>query len=441
MRPEKAGWADYAATAVIAVSVLALAAGLLASGTAVRADFDSADDSQPRFDPAAVEPEWLSHLWSGTTSLAGAPLVTRGNVVTADESGTLVGHRAGTGEEEWSYTHPGTLCGADHVGDVLVGVYDTGDGCGTVTALDTTAQSYSGTRMAQFPAGPDRLQLRSTADHLLALGPGRLEVWRPDLVRTIEYGEVLAPQEPDSQPREDCEFASAGLSDSRFAVSERCPGDLSQRLTVSTLVPEDSRIPEEDHSGETGADALHVLAVDGGAVLALEHRDGRWSVRNFVAPASSRPVLELDTDTGSPLLPGPETLVVDEESVLWFDGGATHAFDVRRGVHEWSVPGTTGPGLVLGSGPGERDEAEPGALVMMPVPGGRLVVDAETGENVRTLADPPGTGTSADTGGSAVTGSSQIGDVLYERRGDLVNAFKMCTPASEDPACDRTNGG
>lgn len=421
---------------------MAVTAGaVLTTGTAARSQFSPADTEQPVYGPATDMPTTLERLWAHPSEGTGAPLTTKGNLVTVAADGTLVGRDAGSGEQQWSYSHAGRFCAATFYADVLVAAFDGASGCSDVTALDPTAQYYASTRQSAFP---DIMELTSTWRHALALSPERLEIWRDDLVRTIEYGTVEAPQEPGMQPRRGCTLGSAALTDDRFAVAERCPGDDSARLTVSETVPEDNRKPEEIASDVTGADELWVLAVSGDDTLALTRRGADWAVEWFTAPTSYSPVLRLP---GAPeLVPGPAGLAGDGEQLRWFDGAATHAFDLATGTLTWTVPGTSGPGLTGGWSPDPEDRSARD-WVLLPS-GGRLVAvdhsgggeirwydpsggedggaphhddDDDTGVAVPGADTAPGAGVSA----SSVVGLSQIGDILYERRGGEVHAYKM----------------
>src|SRR5699024_7333519 len=130
-------------------------------------------------------PTSLQPLWSHASGGAGAPLTTKGNLVTIDDDGTLVGRDAGSGEPRWTYSHAGRPCAATFYADILAAAFDGAAGCSDVTALDPTSQQYTSTRQSAFP---DAMELTSTWRHALASSPERLEIWRDDLVRTVEYG-------------------------------------------------------------------------------------------------------------------------------------------------------------------------------------------------------------------------------------------------------------
>ena len=410
--------------AVITGVMVVVAAVVLLTGSAARSDFAAADVEQPVYGPATAPPTSLQTLWTHPSADSGAPLTTKGNLVTATRDGTLIGRDAGSGEQTWTYTHAGSLCAATFYADILVAAFDGASGCSDVTALDPTAQQYSSTRQSAFP---DTMLLTSTWRHALALGPQRLEIWRDDLVRTVEYGTVEAPQEADMQPRTGCALGTAGLTDERFAVTERCPGDDSARLTLSETVPEDSRKPEEIASDTTGADGLWIIDVSDDGVLALTDRGGDWAVEWFTAPRDYVPVLTLPAEPA--VKPDAATLTGDDAQARWFDGSATHAFSATTGAHSWTAPATTGPGLTGGWSP-DPDVATTLDWVVVPVSGGFRVLDHGTGAETRVLPATAGQddGEGAPPGsveGGEVTGLAQIGDILYERRDGAIHAYKM----------------
>ena len=150
------------------------------------------------------------------------------------------GHDAATGDVAWSYHRDLALC---TVGAGFPGT-DDGDGhalalyagrtgwCSELTALHPS----SGTRADA--SNPDMRPGVATARRRLATSPRPaptyLEVWRSDLVRTLEYGDVPTPVQPGKQPRPECTYGSTAVSSDRIGVIERCPDAPTDRLTVLT---------------------------------------------------------------------------------------------------------------------------------------------------------------------------------------------------------------
>lgn len=410
--PERRTRRDLATSVIIAVVMVAVASTVLLTGSAARSEFAAAEVEQPVYGPADERPTELRHLWSHESADTGAPLTTRGNLVTVDPDGTLVGRDAGSGDAVWSYSHAGRLCSATFYADILAAAFDGAAGCSDVTALDPTTQQYSHTRQSAFPA---EMSLRSTWRHTLAFSTERLEIWRDDLVRTVEYGAVDAPQEPAMQPRTGCSLISADLTDERFAVSERCPGDDSVRLTISETVPEDNRIPEDIASDVTGADGVWVLGIRDHGVLALVNRGADWAVEWFETPDRHTTVLPLPHEPR--LTPTPDTVARDHNQVRWFDGAATHAFDMAAHAHDWTVADTSGPGLTGGWSP-DPDTHAGSDWVVLPIGDGFAVVDHADGREQRRFEVHAGAA-------HHPTGLSQVGDILYERRDGVIHAYKL----------------
>ncbi|MGY2061721.1 Rv3212 family protein, partial [Nocardia gipuzkoensis] len=125
----------------------------------------------------------------------------------------------------------------------------------------------SGLRRSARSSYMDRdVKLSADGNYVLALGADRMEMWRPDLVRTLEYGYVDAPVNVRTQPRKGCKLLSAASNTSRLAVLERCPDDSAVRLSVLNPAPKDNTVPEEYGSHvltEPGAvsDQARVIAV------------------------------------------------------------------------------------------------------------------------------------------------------------------------------------
>ena len=227
------------------------------------------------------------------------------------------------------------------------------------------------------------------------------------------------------QPRSGCTLDSAALTDERFAVSERCPGDDSVRLTLSATVPEDNRKPEEIASDVTGADEMWVLGMTDEGTLALTRRGTAWAVEWFTSPVEFAPVLPLPAQPQH--LPSQAAVSGDNTQLRWFDGAATHAFDLEAGIYQWTAAGAWGPGLTGGWSPDPEDHTARD-WVLVPRAGGFAVLDHDTGTELRWLdaaVGAPGENQDFDDDDTAITGLSQIGDILYARSQGEIHAFKM----------------
>ena len=73
-------------------------------------------------------------------------------------------------------------------------------------------------------------------------------MFRSDLVRTVEYGDVPTPRQVGRQPRPNCESTGFAATSGRLAVLQRCPDEPADRLTV--LIPDGAEAdkPQEEFS-------------------------------------------------------------------------------------------------------------------------------------------------------------------------------------------------
>lgn len=167
------------------------------------------------------------------------PLTVAGLIITYDKDSGTIKASTSSGEEKWTYTRKPELCGMVGAWDDVVAVYRTNIGCGDVVSIKATTGQYSHTRSA---IAPDEVEIISSNDRVGYVAPTRTEIWRSDLVRTVEYGEVEAPQEPDFQPNAECSRTSALTRKEFYAVTEKCEDGSWLRMQKAT--PEDSRKPE-----------------------------------------------------------------------------------------------------------------------------------------------------------------------------------------------------
>lgn len=228
---------DLIATGVIAgISALLLGTAFL-TAPARDAHLVAAEEEQQDYGHLAVVPKSFSEGFTLTdTSGRDQPLVANGLVITYDNH-TLTATTP-EGETAWTYERPNDLCLVDQAWDKVVATYRDNAGCGDVVAIDAKTGTYAGTRSAIAPEDVVRL---ASNDRVGYASDERVEVWRSDLVRTVEYGYVEAKQEPDMQPHE-CTITSALTRTELVAVTEVCDDGAFLRLQEAT--PEDSRKPE-----------------------------------------------------------------------------------------------------------------------------------------------------------------------------------------------------
>lgn len=247
---------DLIATGIIAA--IAIIALLIAFFTAPirKATLTPAAEDIPDAGMLAVAPTALTE---GPTlnddSPNPRPLIVSGLIITYDAAANTIHGFTHDGQEQWSYKRDAELCGMASAWGDVVAVYRTNIGCGDVVAIKASTGQYSHTRSA---IAPEDVALISSNDRVGYIAPSRSEIWRSDLVRTVEYGEVEAPQEPDSQPHAECTRTSALTRKEFYAVTEQCEDGAWLRTQKAT--PEDSRKPEI-HSSVEIPEGSYLVAV------------------------------------------------------------------------------------------------------------------------------------------------------------------------------------
>lgn len=253
---------DLIATGVIAgVSALLLGTAFF-TAPARDAHLVSAEEEQEDYGQLAVVPKSFSEEFSlPDTSGRDQPLVSSGMVITYNDN--ILSATTPEGETVWTYERPNELCLVDQAWGKVVATYRDNAGCGDVVAIDAKTGKYAGTRSA---IAPDKVVRLVSNDRVGYASSERVEVWRSDLVRTVEYGHVEAKQEPDMQPNE-CTITSALTRTELVAVTEICDDGAFLRLQEAT--PEDSREPEVLADIEISPDAYLVsISQDAAAVYA-----------------------------------------------------------------------------------------------------------------------------------------------------------------------------
>lgn len=409
VRPERRTRGDLIAVAVITAAVLGLAA-LIWWGAPERATVSHPlrGDGPPPPAAAVAVPDAPEEAWRAPSTVPGTPLIAADAVVTAD-GGTVTARDPRTGQQLWSYARPNEVCAVAAHADRVVAVYRTGAGCSEVTALD----ARTGVR-AEQRSGPvdDRISLIPAGSHLFVIGADRAEVWRSDLVRTLEYGRVDAPAQPHRQPRTGCTFVSAGAAAHQLAVLERCPGDEGERLTTLVPDPEDSTEPEVNGSLALTVDQVpvrdgQIVAVtDDRVALAVDAPEPRLVLLDAQGARLADDALPgpVTADTGLPVPAGPV--------LLWWTGAETVALDPEELSVRWIVPDTAGPGTAYAG------------RILIPVADGWADTDPRTGE-VGRIVEIDRTDVSAGP-----VGLTALGALVLDTAGGEVTAY---LPAAGQP--------
>ncbi|MCZ4078317.1 hypothetical protein O1W68_10215 [Rhodococcus sp. H36-A4] len=406
LAPERRRRSDIAVAAAIAVVTVLVLGVVWLRSDAHGTTSAPAESPLPRANVATSIPDALTEAWRASSPVTSAPVTTGSAVVTGD-GGTVSGRDPLDGSIAWSYVRDRNLCAVTDAWNTIVAVYQDARGCSQVTALD----SSSGTRKAQRSSDADaNVTLSEDGTYVTSRGDTRMELWRSDLVRTLEYGRVDAPVNPSSQPRSGCTLLSSASNSSRVAVLEQCPGESGARLTTMNPAPKDAQQPEEYGSSVvaaligpdgpvTGASIL-VASGDRVAVSIPAHSSQRPRVAVF--DGNAQPLSEFDlpaaiVDENRP--PTAEAVVKAASVFSWWTGSGTVALGLTDLAPMWSIPGALGPGTVMAG------------RLLVPVPDGTAVIDPTEGTVERTLE--------VDRAGyTGPVGMSVIGDVVIEQRGD-----------------------
>ncbi|WP_054815072.1 Rv3212 family protein [Nocardia arizonensis] len=409
LAPERRTRADIITAVAIAVVVSIAALVVWARGDATGTE--SVTASTPLSAPPSADrlPTTLRELWHAEDDASRRALTSAGVVVTA-EGGTVTGRDPRSGAQVWRYRRDMPLCGVEAQFSMVLAVYKDQRGCSQATLL---AGESGQRRTARSSYMDPRVRLSVDGTYALAQGPRRLEMWRSDLVRTVEYGFVDAQVNVKTQPRKDCDLLSSASNPSRLAVLERCPGDQADRLTVLNPVPKDNTVPEEYGShvlSGAGADSrdARVLAVSDNRILVYLPGAGAQGGEETGAPR-----LAVYDANGNPLTthrllaPLAETAeVVKLGSTFYLFTGAT-LIALSGSAFEpiWNVADVLGtPALMAGS-------------LLVPVVGGIAAIDPGSATASTTVRVDR-----ADDGGSPVS-LAVLGDTILEKRGSRLYAL------------------
>lgn len=357
-------------------------------------------------------PPHLTELWRAPSAATTDPLAVDPVVVTGDTgpdpaTGTVSGRDPLTGRVLWSYSRNLPLCAVGSGWTIVLAVYRRGDYCSEISAL-TAATGARGPQRNSDTHPPTRLF--GVGDLVAATGPGYLEVWRSDLVRTLMYGATRADAQPGRQPHKDCRHVSAAGAEDRVAVLERCPGEPTDRLTVMRPDGKEPDRPEMDFSVNLPTAGAHLVAVSSDRVAVLLPNPTRLSVRDSQGnEIISYPIDLPATDlTDGPAGRGGDATIATSDGLreqLWWTGSRTVALEASELRPEWTVPNALGPGTMWAG------------RIVMPVPAALAVFDADTGAPLRTIP--------VDRGGwPGPVRLGSIGPVLLEQRGSTLVALR-----------------
>ena len=406
LTPERRTTTDVVVAVAIALAVVVAVSVVWLRSDARGTTSVEAASPLPTPSTALSVPERVTELWRQQGDAGDDAPVTAGGAVVVHDGHTVTGLDPATGAVAWSYTRDADLCTVVASWNTAVAVYRDDRGCGQVTELD----GATGGRKAQRTSdADDPVHLSSDGTYVTSRGSSRMEIWRSDMVRTLEYGRVDAPVNPGDQPRSGCTLLSSVSSSSRVAVLEQCPNEQAPRLTSMNPAPKDNTKP--DVYGSTILTDVPAAAADGARLLAVS--GDRIAAYLPAAPGAAPRIGVFDGSgnfvTAQPLSTPVTTDAADTAPVTkvgsvlaWWTGAGTVGLAQGDFAPRWSIPGALGPGAAMA-----------GQLVV-PTAGALSVVDPSTGIVSRTIAVDRGTW----TGRVFLT---VLGSRLFEQRGtDLV---------------------
>jgi hypothetical protein len=329
-------------------------------------------------------------------------------VVVTGDGDAVSGRDALTGGVRWSYTRDVPLCtvGAgfpDNDGGRALALYRNGTWCSELTSLHPDTGTRDRQRNPDVHPGT---RLLDGGSLVTATGPTYLEVFRSDLVRTVEYGDVPTPRQVGRQPRPNCESTGFAPTSGRLAVLQRCPGESTDRLTV--LIPDGAEAdkPQEEFSVPLTASKATLVAASEDRVAVALPNPPRLEVLDKSGIQVSSVRLDVPAaDVAGPPAGGVPTVTTDDDRVYWWTGSRTVALDGLDLTPQWILRDTLGPAVSYGDG------------LLVPVPAGVAVVTPATGRVTRTLP------VARDDPRAPVVPAVQ-GEMLLEQRGATVVALR-----------------
>ncbi|RNE48735.1 hypothetical protein [Corynebacterium alimapuense] len=328
-RPLRRTRGDLIATGVISAVCVAAVAGVWLTAPIRDSELTPAAAEYSSTAELSAVPESLSQEWTRSDEqLPGVFHPVTVNGVIASVEGQTVTAVDQSGETLWSYTRNLDLCSMAGAWGKIVITYRSAAGCGDVVSIDAGTGQYDATRSSIAPL--EVVPVVSN-DRIGTAGRQRLELWRSDLVRTVEYGEVEGIQEPGLQPHQDCDIESALTRTELLAVTESCPDNPGTWLRLQETSPEDARKPEinQDIYLPTGGSRLVAIAQEAVTVFVpglqpelISYSDSGQELSR--TPVESAALIDAAVDSEqSPFAPVTADL---PHHMSWFDGERLYLF-------------------------------------------------------------------------------------------------------------------
>ncbi len=346
------------------------------------------------------------------------------NVVIVPEQQGLRALDLSTGEERWHYRRDIRLCALSTSDGLVVATFDGPAGCGETVSLRPETGQYFSTRRSLVSKSPAAIRSNT---HSGVYSDHFLELWRNDLVRVVEYGDIPATAEPNLQPHPECSIVSALTRVEFLAVLNDCAG--TARLVLQDAKPDESREPEVAADIDLGASTpdMRLVAI-GQDTAAVAMGDGVRSYRSDGTLLSSTPlpppapaasaVISAPTpgkdETALPRVP----LTADlPHHMTWFSPSGLIGFNPNELDRAFEFPEATGTPAAWGK------------HMLMPVADGIAVIDGDTLKVIGTLLLPPvsnANGTEAPSASAAgPTALSVVGNTLLVQRGHRISAMTI----------------
>ena len=272
----------------VAIAVVVIAVGVVVYLTSDARATNSATAAAGEVPSSAGNiPSSLRQSWSlPTNPELGAVASPYGTVVTADATG-VTGHDAVTGDVRWSYGRDEPLCAVGSGDADAPGVESRGKVRGVMVVSEKNG--YCSQQMLLDPATGERHYYRTSPNQPLGslvfggpyagwLGPSLVELWRDDLVRTIQYGDLPSPPKPNAA-HTGCTFTDIALADVQFATVEHCDGQgPNARVMINWSTPDSAPDKPDDQDVfkhdqraniDTGAPAARIVGITADRVAVL----------------------------------------------------------------------------------------------------------------------------------------------------------------------------
>ncbi|KAB1504154.1 hypothetical protein F7230_03435 [Corynebacterium sp. 320] len=374
-RPESRSTRDVVAVCAIVLAVVLVAVSAYFSSDARRVQHHPADSriaaSELSKLPEGFVPDTLHEVWRSPNVASRLSVDEGGVLIQHDDRSVTVKHVA-TGEDAWSYTAAHDVCGSAMAWNVTVLLMRSAKGCGDAVSFKTATGQYHSTRSA---LASEDVRVQQSNDNVGTVSDRRVELWRKDLVRTVEVGQVEAPTQPHKQAHAECGMASALWRKEFLAVLQSCAEENRSVLRAMTTTPEESSEPEEDESWDLPLGSQLVAVAQDRVAAYMHGDDGRPVVKVYRAdtdtvdtfPVQPSGLAEAAGDGFSPVtadLP---------HHMTWWDGERLVGFDPSTLRPVWHVEGALGTGGAMGG------------RVLVPVPAGIAVVNWHSGEVERTI--------------------------------------------------------